>query len=82
MLSEFPPAEPRGVSDVGDRQIFCLQRRGIGEMLALPDGDNLRCMRFSEFLQNCSEPEFRHRFEPLTRLLGAIGPTNEPVEAP
>jgi hypothetical protein len=41
-------------------------------MLALPDGanlPNLRCTRFSEFVQNWSEPGFRHRFERLTRLL-------------
>jgi hypothetical protein len=75
-LSEFPLAELRGLSGAGDRQIFCLQQRGMGEMLALSDGVNLRCMRFSEFLQNWSEPEFRHRFEPLTRLLDGIGPTN------
>jgi hypothetical protein len=76
-LSEFPLAELRGLSGVGDRQIFCLQQRGIGEMLALPDGANLRCMRFSEFVQNWSEPEFRDRFEPLTCLLDGIAPTNE-----
>ena len=75
--SEFLLADLRGVSGVGDRQIFCPQHRGIGEMLALPDGANLRCMRLSEFLQNWSEPEFLHRFESLTRLLDGIGPTNE-----
>ena len=33
------------------------------------DGTNVRAMRYAEFLDKWSDPEFRRRFDPLTRFL-------------
>jgi hypothetical protein len=76
MLSAFPLKELRGVSGTGDRQVFTLQQQALGETMAVLDGDELRCMRYSEFLEKWSEVPFRRTFEPLEHFIDRLEPTD------
>jgi hypothetical protein len=72
MLGSFPLEQLKGLAGGGDRQVFNLQQRALGEALAVPDGSDLRCMRFAEFMDRWLDPNFKNRFEPLTRFLDRL----------
>jgi hypothetical protein len=56
--------------------VFSLQQQALGETLAVHDGTDLRCMRFSEFTDKWRETEFSRRFDPLTRFIDGLEPEN------
>jgi hypothetical protein len=60
----------------GDRQVFKLQQRALGEALFVLDGSELRCMRFSEFLEKWTQPAFKPFFDPLSRFIDQLKPEN------
>ena len=75
-LGTFPLLELKDLTESGDRQVFSLQQRALGEALFVPDGNELRCMRFSEFLEKWAEPAFKGLFNPLSRFIGELTPEN------
>ena len=68
--------ELKGILGVGDRQVFSLQQRALGETMAVQDGADLRCMRFSDFISKWREPEFNGLLDPLTRFIDRLEPAN------
>jgi hypothetical protein len=71
-LGSFPLEELESLSGKGDRQVFRLQQRAMGEALASAEGLEPRCMRFSDFSEKWDEASFRQRFDPLTRFLDRL----------
>jgi hypothetical protein len=76
-LGSFPLKELQGLQGAGDRQVFGLQQQALGETLAVHDGTDLRCMRFSEFTDKWRETEFSRRFDPLTHFIDRLEPENQ-----
>ncbi len=73
-LSEYPMKELSDLTGEGDRQVFRLQQRAMGETLASQETLGPRCMRVSDFLAKWEEPEFRSRFSPLTQFIDGLRP--------
>lgn len=71
-LSTWPL--PDGAPEDGDRQVFSLQQRQMGESLIVKSNDTEGCMRYAEFEQSFQDPDFRARFEPLERFLTNLSP--------
>jgi hypothetical protein len=69
MLGSFPLEELEKVSGAGDRQVFRLQQRAMGEALASPEAADPRCMRLSDFMEKWQDADFRKRFDPLSNFL-------------
>jgi hypothetical protein len=55
-LSEYPMKELSDLTGEGDRQVFRLQQRAMGETLASQETLGPRCMRVSDFLANGKNP--------------------------
>jgi hypothetical protein len=71
-LSNFPLPGMRDGDAQGDRQVFNLQQRAIGELLASTDG--VRCMRYAVFQDQWNDANFRRKFAPLEELLQEVRP--------
>jgi hypothetical protein len=70
-LSSYPPPWPsKGV----DRQVFYLEQRAIGQLVALWDTDSPRCLTYPEFTARLADPVFSAHIEPLRRLLDGVAP--------
>jgi hypothetical protein len=76
-LSAYPLDELRNLAHSGDSQVFNLQQRAVGEAVAVREGTELRCMRYSEFLMKWTESDFTRLLDPLTRFIDRLRPTNE-----
>jgi hypothetical protein len=74
-LSDFPPyfnAEKKEYDGSGnDTQVFRLQQRAIGEMLAARREERRSCRAYSWFLTKLKDPDFSAAFDPLRKLLVA-----------
>lgn len=77
MLGSFPLKELDDVPAAGDRQVFRLQQRAMGEALASQEGSDPRCMRLSDFMEEWKDPDFRVRFDPLMHFLDQLEPKDE-----
>lgn len=72
-LGDFPPffnavnKEYEGVES--DTQVFRLQQRAIGEMLAARRGDRRACKSYAWFKTKLTDPSFSSAFDPLRKLL-------------
>jgi hypothetical protein len=75
-LSSFPLKELAGISGTGDRQVFGMQQRAMGERLAVADGLNTRCMRYSDFLEKWTDSAFRTQFDALTQFVDRLEPSH------
>jgi hypothetical protein len=75
-LSGYPLAELYDLEGEEDRQIFSLQQQALGEALIVRDGCKLRCMRYSEFLQEWPEEAFKHEFDVLVAFIDGLQPTD------
>ena len=60
----------------GDPQVFAMQQRALGESLAVREDGEVRCMRYSAFLQRWSDAAFRCSFDPIVRFADRLEPTN------
>lgn len=69
-LSIFPP--PYRCSG-GDRQVFHLEQRSMGDIL-LREDDRSRCISYTDFLDRLSEGTFSAIFLPLQKLLQGLEP--------
>jgi hypothetical protein len=58
----------------GDRQVFRLQQRAMGETLIVDKSDGPASLRFAEFLDRSSNDSFRARFTPLREFLEDLQP--------
>ena len=65
------------LTGAGDRQIFRLQQRAMGEALANQNTSGPRCIRVSDFLEKWKEPEFSLQFRPLTQFVDELGPEDK-----
>jgi hypothetical protein len=76
-LSEYPMKELSDLTGNGDRQVFRLQQRAMGESLARQETSGPRCMRVSDFLNKWKEPDFNHGFSPLTQFVDELRPDDK-----
>ena len=65
-LSSFPHPGLAKLAGSGDRQVFTLQQRALGESMAVGIADDCRCMRYYDFWSNWKCSKFRETYEPLT----------------
>ncbi len=72
-LAEYPAPAYFRCSGT-DTQVFWLQQRAIGELLILRDGDQRRCMNYSDFLDKLCDPAFERHLIPLKSLLQDVSP--------
>jgi len=64
-LGSFPPNY-----GPGDRQVFKLQQRAIGELMMVQNGNHRQCLSYPEFFKKIDEDlSFRKHIEPLRLLL-------------
>lgn len=69
-LGDFPPNYGRG-----DKQVFKLQQRAIGEQMIIHNGSDRRCMSLPEFIKKLSEDKnFENHIKPLRSLLEDLNP--------
>jgi hypothetical protein len=74
-LSRFPLEEMKdlqGGSD--DRQVFALQQRVLGEIVAISQDGDPRCMRYAEFLDKYEDVTFGKRLTPMIKFIDGISP--------
>jgi hypothetical protein len=77
-LSAYPMKELSDLTGTGDRQIFRLQQRAMGETLATSqETSGPRCMRVSDFLEKWKEPNFSPQFSPLTQFVDRLRPEDK-----
>lgn len=78
MLSKFPldllEELPGGKHD---RQVFTLQQRLLGEIVAVDGGNENVCMRYAQFLEEYDKPQFKNRLQPLIKLLEGVQPADQ-----
>jgi len=55
-----------------DAQVFRLQQRAIGELLATRRGDRRACRTYSSFASKWSNPAYRELFDPVIHLIDAL----------
>jgi hypothetical protein len=73
-LGSFPHPALKDCSG-GDRQVFRLQQRAIGELLILRDSNPPRCISYPDFQRRLEEEEtFKRHLEPLNTLLEKVSP--------
>lgn len=70
-LGSYPA--PWGAAPV-DTQVFRLQQRAIGQLVAVPEADPPRCMTYPEFFAKHDDVEFARHVEPLSMLLTGVSP--------
>lgn len=69
-LGDYPPNY-----GPGDRQVFRLQQRAIGEQMILQNGTDRLCISYPEFIRKVDEDQnFRMHIEPLRSLLEDLNP--------
>jgi hypothetical protein len=77
-LSDFPPffeGQEKEYDGSGhDAQIFRLQQRAIGEMLAARRGNRRACRSYASFLAKLTDQDFRQAFDPVRRLVDKLQP--------
>jgi len=77
-LSDFPPffegQEKEYEGSGHDAQIFRLQQRAIGEILATRRGDRRACRGYSSFLAKSKDQDFSSAFDPVRRLVEKVQP--------
>ena len=73
-LSQFPLTNAGDLPARGDRQIFTLQQRALGELLIVQEPDAPRCMRFAEFMNKRPDPIFASGMEPIASFLDGLSP--------
>ncbi len=76
-LSAYPLGELQSLAKGGDRQVFSLQQRAMGEAVTVREGTEVRCMRYSEFLLKSTDPDFTRLLDPMTRFVDRLQPSNE-----
>ena len=76
-LSSYPHRGLAELSGTGDRQVFTLQQRALGEAMAVGIGDECRCIRYAEFLSKWNCSKFRETYEPLVRFIESLEPRHE-----
>lgn len=77
-LSGFPLRELKGLPGVeADRQIFTLEQRALGEVLAVAQDDAARCMGYAAFLDRWDDPAFQARLAPMIALLDGLTPDHQ-----
>jgi hypothetical protein len=75
-LGSFPLRALEGLGGAGDRQVFGLQQRAMGEALAGPQDAAPRCMRYSEFVEKWGDPAFSRLFDPLVNFIDKLDKQN------
>jgi hypothetical protein len=64
-LSGFPLDELQGLSDEDeDRQVFTLEQRAIGELLAINEDNRFYCLGYTRLLDKWIDLAFRERVDP------------------
>ena len=76
-LSKYPHGLLKELPTVGDMQVFSLQQRALGEIMAIEHAKGWRCMRYSEFLSKWRDPDFRKNYDPLITFIESITPEHE-----
>jgi hypothetical protein len=70
-LGGFPP-----YYGPGDRQIFRLQQRAIGEQMIIKNDNEKRCLSYPDFIKKYDEDEsFRKNIDPLRSILENLDPS-------
>jgi hypothetical protein len=74
-LSSWPLDELGDQNQAGDRQVFTLQQRAIGEAMISGEGDSAHCIGFSEFVPKWQNDDaFKSQFAPLARVVDGLEP--------
>ena len=77
-LSDFPPffeGKEKEYDGTGhDAQIFRLQQRAIGEMLATRRGNRRACRSYASFLSKLADQDFSRAFDPVRKLVDKLKP--------
>lgn len=74
-LSGYPLAElKREPGEADDRQVFKLEQRALGEIMALEINGARRCMGYAEFADRWSEVSFRNKFNPVAQFVDKLNP--------
>jgi hypothetical protein len=77
-LSDFPPffgaQEIEYEGSGSDTQVFRLQQRAIGEILATRRGNRRACRSYAVFLSKLTDKDFSKAFDPVRQLVDAIKP--------
>lgn len=70
-LGDYPPNY-----GPGDRQLFRLQQRAIGEQMIVQNGTDRLCISYPEFIKKLDEDQsFRMHIDPLRSLLEDLNPS-------
>ncbi len=78
MLSWFPLDQLRDLpGGEHDRQVFTLQQRLLGEIVAVGGGNENICMGYAQFLDEYDKPEFKNRLKPLINVLDGLRPEDQ-----
>lgn len=78
MLSKFPLDQLRDTpGGENDRQVFTLQQRLLGEIVAVDGNNGCRCMNFAQFLDEYSDTKFKNRLKPLIDILEELRPEDQ-----
>lgn len=75
-LTAFPLLGLADVPGAGDRQIFALQQRSLGEVVAVSSNGESRCLTYSAFVEKRSDPTFALMLHPLTTFIDRLQPTD------
>jgi len=76
-LSGFPLHQLADLPADGDRQIFTLQQRALGEAMVVREGGTTRCMSYEEFLRKSSDDTFKTLLDPVTRFMSGLEPKHQ-----
>ena len=73
-LSRHPP-DRLGLADApDDRQVFRLQQRFLGELVAVEAGERGRCMRYRDFALGWRDEDFRSDLTPIVAMVEGLKP--------
>ncbi|MET1411788.1 hypothetical protein ABVF61_05940 [Roseibium sp. HPY-6] len=76
-LSAFPLRGLEKASGDGDKQVFTLQQRAIGEVVSVLENESWRCMRYSDFVKKWNDGSLSHFLAPLQEFLDELTPKEE-----
>jgi hypothetical protein len=75
-LSKYPLDELDDAHSQNDRQIFSLEQQALGEVMIVSDNNELRCMRYNEFLDKWSDETIKKRFSSIAEFIDRLEPDN------
>ncbi len=75
-LSRYPLDELRGASgNADDRQVFMLEQRALGEVLAVSKNGEFHCMGYADFLDKWDDAVFKKKLKPMIDFVDGLTPT-------